>query len=263
MERSDVARKFLRLLDIMARLRGEGGCPWDREQTHQSLVKYLIEESYEVSESVVAGDDSSLAEELGDVLLQVVFHARIAEEEDRFGMAEVLDKICDKMIRRHSHVFSDASAETPEDVLRRWESDKQKEKEGRESILEGIPKTLPALMRAQRMQDRASWVGFDWERFEDVIDKFEEEWREFRQACREGNPGAIKTEVGDMFFALVNISRLLELDAEQCASQTIEKFQSRFGYIERKLRERGRDIHHSTLEEMDLLWEEAKESEKD
>ncbi|MFH1740000.1 MAG: nucleoside triphosphate pyrophosphohydrolase, partial [bacterium] len=176
MNRSLAAAKFIELLDIMARLKGEHGCPWDRQQTHQSLVKYLIEESYEFSESVAAGDDNSMAEELGDVLLQIVFHARIAEEENRFGIVDVLNKICDKMVHRHPHVFSDASAETADDVLRRWESDKQKEKDGRESILEGIPKTLPGLMRAQRMQDRASWVGFDWTRFEEVLDKFEEEW---------------------------------------------------------------------------------------
>jgi tetrapyrrole methylase family protein/MazG family protein len=225
-------------------------------------VKYLIEESYEVSESVAAGDDRSLPEELGDVLLQVVFHAQIADEEKRFSIAEVLDKICDKMLRRHPHVFENASAKTPGDVLRRWESDKQKEKEGRQSILEGIPKTLPALMRAQRMQDRASWVGFDWEHFDEVLDKFAEEWQEFRQACQQGDSAAVQTELGDLFFALVNISRLLELDAEQCLTQTVEKFQSRFSYIERKLRDNGRDIHHSTLEEMDHLWEEAKKSEQ-
>ncbi|HPO10304.1 MAG TPA: MazG family protein, partial [bacterium] len=157
MKDSYPADKFVELLKIMARLRGERGCPWDLKQTHDSLVKYLIEESYEFSESVTAKDDDSMAEELGDVMLQIVFHAQIASEEKRFTISDVLDKICAKMRRRHPHVFGDATAETAEDVLRRWESDKQNEKEDRKSILEGIPKTLPALMRAQRMQDRAAY----------------------------------------------------------------------------------------------------------
>jgi len=258
MDQSQVTAEFIRLVEIMARLRSDGGCPWDREQTHESLMKYLIEESYEVSESIAEGNDDALVEELGDVLLQVVFHARIAEEENRFHIGDVLAKICDKMIHRHPHVFSDACAETAEDVLRRWESDKQKEKENRESILEGIPKQLPALMRAQRMQDRASWVGFDWERFEEVLDKFEEEWREFREACEEGKNDRIEEELGDLFFALVNVSRLRKMDAEQCLTRTTDKFQSRFGYIERKLKDRGKEVHQSTLAEMDSLWEEAK-----
>lgn len=261
MDKAGIANRFLHLLEIMARLRGDQGCPWDKQQTHHSLVKYLIEESYEVAESVAASDDPALVEELGDVLLQVVFHAQIASEENRFTIADVLDKICEKMLRRHPHVFEDATAQTPEDVLRRWESDKQKEKEGRESILEGIPRTLPGLMRAQRMQDRASWVGFDWEDFEQVLDKFDEEWREFRHACKKGDRTKIEIELGDLFFALVNIARLLGLDAEHCLTQTIDKFQSRFGYIERRLRNSGRDIHHSTLEEMDQLWDEAKRAE--
>ncbi len=261
MDKAAVANKFLNLLEIMARLRGEQGCPWDREQTHRSLVKYLIEESYEVAESVAAGDDRALLEELGDVLLQVVFHAQMAGEQNRFTIADVLDKICEKMLRRHPHVFEDATAQTPEDVLRRWESDKQKEKEGRESILEGIPRTLPALMRAQRMQDRASWVGFDWESFDEVLDKFAEEWHEFRDACKRDDRTKIETELGDLFFALVNIARLLGMDAEYCLGRTIDKFHSRFSYIERRLRESGRDIHNSTLDEMDRLWEEAKRAE--
>ena len=258
MNQSHISEKFLKLVEIMANLRSEQGCPWDREQTHETLVKYLIEESYEVSESIAENNDDALVEELGDVLLQVVFHAQIAKEENRFDIGDVLTKICDKMIGRHPHVFSDACAESAEDVLRRWESDKQKEKEDRESILDGIPKQLPALMRAQRMQDRAAWVGFDWERFEEVLEKFEEEWREFREACEQRDSKQIQGELGDLFFALVNTARLLKIDAEQCLTQTSDKFQSRFAYIERQLKARGHDIHKSTLAEMDSLWEESK-----
>jgi tetrapyrrole methylase family protein/MazG family protein len=263
MKDSYPADKFVELLRIMERLRGERGCPWDLKQTHESLVKYLIEESYEFSEAVAAKDDESMAEELGDVMLQIVFHAQIASEEKRFTISDVLDKICAKMRRRHPHVFGDATAETAEDVLRRWESDKQNEKEDRKSILEGIPKTLPALMRAQRMQDRAAYVGFDWEHFEEVLDKFEEEWREFRQAYRQNNRKAVQSELGDLFFALVNICRFLEIDAEQCAAMTVDKFSSRFHYIEQKIKEQGGTLEGSTLQEMDRLWEEAKKGEKE
>ncbi|RJP29967.1 MAG: nucleoside triphosphate pyrophosphohydrolase [Candidatus Omnitrophota bacterium] len=253
-----VADRFVDLVEIMATLRSENGCPWDREQTHQSLKKYMIEEAYELVESVDENDDQALIEECGDVMLQVVFHARIGEEERRFSIADVLDKICTKLISRHPHVFGDRSAHSAEDVLRNWESDKTKEKPERKSILEGIPNTLPALMQACQIQERASRVGFDWEKIDDVFDKFEEEWREFRQARLDRNQKEMELEFGDILFALVNISRFIQTDPEEALKRTNQKFKKRFLHIEHTLRERNQSLEEASMQEMDALWEEAK-----
>ncbi|HOJ60705.1 MAG TPA: nucleoside triphosphate pyrophosphohydrolase [bacterium] len=256
------AAKFLELVRIMARLRSPGGCPWDNEQTHDSLKKYLIEEAYELIDSIDSRDDKALIEECGDVLLQVVFHARIAEEEGRFTILDVLDSICEKLIRRHPHVFGDQTAEDAQDVLRQWEQNKKKEKPERTSILDGVPKSLPPLMQAHQIQERVSRVGFDWREIEEVFMKFEEEWKEFRQARNEEHRQRTEEELGDLFFALVNISRYVDTDPNQALSKTNQKFIRRFRYIEQELQKRNRRLEEATLEEMDALWEEAKRLER-
>ncbi len=254
-----IATQFLKLVEIMARLRSEGGCPWDREQTHRTLKKYMIEEAYELVETIDDQDDRALVEECGDVLLQVVFHARIGEEEQRFTILDVLQTICDKLISRHPHVFGDRNAHTADEVLRNWEQDKKKEKPERQSILDGIPKTLPALMQAYQIQERASRVGFDWEKIDEMLDKFEEEWNEFRTARKEASQKEVEEEFGDLLFALVNVSRYIHTDPEEALIRTNQKFKKRFYYIERKLKEKNQSLEKSTLEEMDALWEEAKQ----
>lgn len=261
--RAETAEAFLKLVEVMARLRAPSGCPWDREQTHDSLKKYLLEESYELLEAIDARDDDAMAEECGDVLLQVVFHAQIAEEEKRFDLRDICERISEKLIRRHPHVFGDREAHDADEVLRNWEADKRKEKPERESILEGVPISLPALMQAQEIQRKARKVGFDWDRAEEAFDKVEEEWREFREACFSEDAADMKAELGDLLFAVVNISRFCGIDAEEALSQTNSKFRRRFLYIERKLKERGSSLEASNLEEMDRYWDEAKRLERE
>lgn len=256
-----IARKFAELVKIMERLRAPEGCPWDREQTHESLKKYLIEEAYELLEAIDKKNDAAMAEECGDVLLQVVFHAQMASEEGRFDIYDVVELICDKLIRRHPHVFGDRAAHSAEEVLRNWNADKKKEKPERESILDGLPNGLPALMMAEQMQGRASKVGFDWEKIDEVFAKFEEEWREFREAHAEHSPDEVRAEFGDLLFALVNVARYVDVDAEQALSQTNQKFQRRFRYIEQNLKAANKSLEDSTLAEMDALWDEAKKLE--
>ena len=257
-----IAEKFLELVEIMARLRAPGGCPWDIKQTHATLKKYMIEEAYELVESIDQGDEKALVEECGDVLLQVVFHAQMASEANHFNILDVLETLCNKLVSRHPHVFGDRSAHTAEEVLRNWEADKQREKPERESILDGIPATLPALMQAHDIQGKASRVGFDWNRVEEVFDKFEEEWREFREACAQNRREQIEAEMGDLFFALVNLARYQQVDAEQALRKTNRKFKERFQFIEQALKEKNSSPRESTLAEMDALWEEAKQRER-
>ncbi len=262
-ENNSIEGKFLELVEIMKRLRSPGGCPWDLEQTHESLKKYLIEEAYELLESIDAGDDPAIAEECGDVLLQVVFHAQIAEEEGRFDIGDVLDAISEKMIRRHPHVFGDRTAEDADAVLRQWSVLKQQEKPSRDSILDGVPSNLPALMKAHHIQDKVSRVGFDWQRIEEVFEKFEEEWQEFNQAHTEENRQHLEEELGDLLFALVNIARYVDVDPENALTKTNRKFIRRFNYIERELKKAGQSPDDATLEEMDALWDEAKRIERE
>lgn len=258
MSQSSAGERFEQLLEIMARLRAPDGCPWDREQTHESLVKYVIEEAYEVAESVEEGNWEALSEELGDVLLQVVFHARMAEEAGLFQIDTVLDRIIEKMVRRHPHVFGDAQAETAEDVLKRWETSKREEKPERTSILDGIPRNLPALMRAHRLQDRASWSGFDWERIEEVFDKIREELGELQDAHARGVQEDVREEMGDLFFALVNVARYLDVDPEESLRAANDKFTHRFHHIESGLEAQEVTLDDATLQQMDALWDEAK-----
>jgi tetrapyrrole methylase family protein/MazG family protein len=246
------------LIEIMATLRSEKGCPWDREQTRHSLKPFLVEETYEVLEAIDEDSPEKIREELGDLLFQIVFHCQISEERGEFNIHDVIKGISEKMIARHPHVFGKERYETSEEVLKQWEERKREEGKIRESILEGIPRELPSLLRAQRIQARAARVGFDWERIEDVIEKLDEEIKEFKEALGKEDQSAIEDELGDIFFALVNISRFVGVNPEDALRKTISKFISRFRYIEMKAAESGRSLSDMTLKEMDLLWEEAK-----
>lgn len=246
--------KFERFVEIVNRLRRE--CPWDREQTHKSIRHSLIEETYEVVEAIDDNDNDELQKELGDLLLHVVFHASIAAQSQEFTLNDVIDGITEKLIRRHPHVFGDVEVSGSKQVISNWE--KIKLTEGRNSLMEGVPKELPALLRAHRLQDKASKVGFDWEKKEDAWKKVDEEMHELHQAIEHGDQEKVEGEFGDLLFALVNYSRFIDVNPENALRGTVEKFITRFQFIENKLREIGKDVHSSTLEEMDKLWEEAK-----
>ncbi|MCL4476874.1 MAG: nucleoside triphosphate pyrophosphohydrolase [Nitrospirae bacterium] len=254
--------EFEKLVDIMAALRGEKGCPWDREQTRESLKPFLVEETYEVLEAIDEGNPEKIKEELGDLLFQIIFHCQVARERKEFDINDVISKITEKMIGRHPHVFGEATYETSEEVLKQWEERKKEEGKSRESILEGIPRELPSLLRAHRIQARASRVGFDWKQVEDVVEKLDEELKEFREALERKDQKEIEDELGDVFFVLVNISRFVGVNPEDALRKTISKFISRFRYIEMKSAEAGKSLSGMSLEEMDALWDEAKGKEK-
>jgi len=244
---------FEDLKGIMKELRQK--CPWDRKQTHESLKKYLLEEAYEVIDAIERKDWQALKEELGDLLLQPIFHARIAEEEGKFNIDDVVDHLCRKLIERHPHVFGEEKAQSAEEVLKNWEKRKL---EKRSSVLEGVPKAMPALMRAEKLQKKASKVGFDWSDISQVEEKVKEEWNEFWQALKEGDREKIEHEFGDLLFALVNLARFLKIDPEEALQKANERFIKRFSYIEQKVKESGKRWEDFTLEELDRLWEEAK-----
>ena len=244
---------FEDLKEIMKELRQK--CPWDRKQTHESLKKYLLEEAYEVIDAIELKDWQALKEELGDLLLQPIFHARIAEEEGKFNIDDVVDHLCRKLIERHPHVFGEEKAQSAEEVLKNWEKRKS---EKRSSVLEGVPKAMPALMRAEKLQKKASKVGFDWSDISQVEEKVKEEWNEFWQALKEGDREKIEHEFGDLLFALVNLARFLKIDPEEALQKANERFIKRFSYIEQKVKESGKRWEDFTLEELDRLWEEAK-----
>ncbi|MFL0195145.1 nucleoside triphosphate pyrophosphohydrolase [Clostridium sp. WILCCON 0269] len=248
------------LLDIMEKLRSETGCPWDKEQDHDSLKKYLIEESYEVIESIEEKNDIKLVEELGDVLLQVIFHCQIAKEEGFFNINDVIRAICDKMVKRHPHVFGNMEINNSKEVLISWDKIKKKE-QGLKTYtdeLKHVAKTLPALMRACKVQEKAAKVGFDWEKVEYALDKVLEEYYEVKDVYKGEQKVKILEEIGDLIFASVNVARFLDIDPEFALNYTIEKFISRFAYIEENARAHGLDMTSMTLDEMDELWEEAK-----
>ena len=242
----------------MAALRSENGCPWDKEQTRDSLKPFLVEEAYEVLEALDEDNPENLKEELGDLLFQIIFHSQIAKERGEFTMDDVIKKISEKMISRHPHVFGSERFETSQEVLKQWDERKKEEGKLRESLLEGVPKELPSLLRAHRLQSRAAKVGFDWKRVEDVFGKLDEEIEEFRTALKNREQSEIEEELGDIFFVLVNISRFVRVNPEDALRKTISKFISRFRYIEMKAAEAGRGLSDMTLEEMDALWDEAK-----
>jgi tetrapyrrole methylase family protein/MazG family protein len=251
--------EFQKLVDIIARLRDPvSGCPWDIEQTSESLVPNFIEELHEAVEAIEDGDSEALMEELGDLMLHIVFQARIATEEGRFTIEDVLDRISDKLVRRHPHVFGELDVRDAETVKLNWERLKKAEKTERISVLEGIPRALPALIYAQRTQEKAASVGFDWPDVEPVLDKLDEEEKELHEALATGDNRLIKEEVGDLLFTLVNLSRKLHIDAESALKETSRKFHRRFNYIEEHYRQNGADIHEASLEELDSLWDLAK-----
>jgi tetrapyrrole methylase family protein/MazG family protein len=247
------------LVEVMRVLRSEGGCPWDREQTHQSLKPYMIEEAYEVLDAIDREDDEELKKELGDLLLQVVFHARIADEEGRFDIGQVASSIVEKLKRRHPHVFGDVEVSGSEQVLKNWEDIKNRE--GRRSVLDGVPASLPALLKARRVQEKVSRVGFDWEAPGDALEKVSEEIDELKEAIRRGGREGMEEELGDVLFSLVNVSRFLRVDAEEALGKTIRKFMKRFRYIEQRVAGKGdHPLQEYSLEELDSLWEESKEA---
>ena len=246
--------ELVRFVSIVRRLRRE--CPWDRRQTHRSIRTHLIEEAYETVDALDRNDLEGLRHELGDLLLHVVMHATMAEEAGEFTLRDVVRDISAKLIRRHPHVFGTKKVRSAEEVKRNWE--RLKLDEGRTSVLEGIPKHLPALQRAIRVQQRASKVGFDWKNREQVWDKVREELEEFRRALKGSTPRRRDEEFGDVLFALVNYARFVKVHPEEALRSTIDTFTTRFRYIERELRAQGKDIHDVGLEEMDRLWEEAK-----
>jgi tetrapyrrole methylase family protein / MazG family protein len=255
---------FARLVAIMRILRAPGGCPWDREQTLASLKPYLLEESYEVLEAIDREDWPALCEELGDLLLQPVFQARIAEDTGRFNITDSLQQIADKLVRRHPHVFGDTHAPTSDDVLRNWEQIKRDEKSQNgngspaDSMLESVPRALPALAEAQRMTSRAAKVGFDWRNADEVLDKLREELAELEEARKLADPMRVADELGDVLFVIVNLARFLKVDSEQALRGTNVKFRERFGYIEQQLHAQGKEIASASLDEMEALWQQAK-----
>ncbi len=255
--------KFTRLVEIMAQLRAPGGCPWDREQTFDSIKPYLLEETYEVLDAIDARDWSGLREELGDLMLQAVFFAEMAAEGGHFKIDDSLDAINEKLVRRHPHVFGTGTASTPEEVKVRWDKIKAEEKSGAPTgLLEAVSSSTPALVEAQQLTSRAAGVGFDWPNAEQVLEKLDEELGELAEARAAGAPRErLEDEVGDLLFVIVNLARFLKVDPEQALRRTNRKFRERFGYVERKLKEQGRTPAGSTLEEMDALWEESKRSQ--
>jgi MazG family protein len=246
----------------MARLRGPGGCPWDLEQTFDSIKKYTLEETYEVLDAVDRRDWDDLRDELGDFMLQAVFYAQMASEENRFTIADSLQAINEKLIRRHPHIFGDGDAKTEADVKKRWDEIKAQERAGKaekpQGLLDTVPRALPALVEAQQITSRAAGVGFDWGRPEEVLEKLHEELAEFDAARRGASQDEIEDELGDLLFVLVNLARFVKVDPEQALRRTNAKFRSRFGFIESRLGEQGRKVSGTSIEELEELWQQAK-----
>lgn len=261
---------FERLVAVQARLRAPNGCPWDREQTHRTLRTYLIEEAYEVLDALESGEDHKFAEELGDLLLQVVFHAQIAREDGRFTISDVIREIHEKMVRRHPHVFGNKRARDAAEVLRNWEQIKAQERKAKRelqspaeepasaSLLDGIPHTLPAVMEGFQLTRRASRIGFDWDSPEGVLDKLREESAELQHALHSGSAGKIEEEVGDLLFAAVNLARFLHVDPEIALKRANAKFSARFREMERMARESGGELANVPRPQMEVFWERAK-----
>lgn len=245
---------------ILELLRSEDGCPWDRVQTHQTIRANLLEEAYEAADAIDQSDDTALCEELGDVLLQVVFHARMAEEAGSFDLDQVADGVCKKLILRHPHVFGDVQADTPEQVLTNWEQIKQVEKhqETATATLESVPRAFPALMRAQKVQKRAGKAGFDWPDIQGALDKIPEESAELQEALASGDKEAVSEEMGDLLFAVVNVARFAGVDAEEVLQRSTDKFICRFAGLEALAAGRGLDMKKASLQELDELWDEVK-----
>ena len=256
----EIGNQFEELVNIVSRLRAPDGCPWDREQTNHTLLPYFVEEVYEAIESIDDGDWDLVKEELGDILLHIVFQASIDEDEKNFQIIDLLDNINKKLINRHPHVFGDAKAEAAFHAKQNWEAEKHKEK-GRESRLDGVPNSLPSLIRAQRLQQKASYAGFDWEKIEQVWGKVNEEIIELKEAEISGNNQHIEEEMGDLLFAIVNLSRHLNISSEDALRKTNQKFIRRFKKVEEGIKAKGKKLNEASLEEMDSIWNEAKHNE--
>jgi MazG family protein len=259
-DRSQISEDFAKLCDIVAKLRAPDGCPWDREQTNQSLLPALIEEVYETAEAARAQDDAHFREELGDLLLLVVMHAQIARETGRFDIEEVIEQVSDKLIRRHPHVFGTSKAHDAGAVLKQWEAIKREEKNADSHFLASLPKALPALVRAQKAQSKAARVNFDWTALADVIAKVEEELGETQEAIRSRQDERIEDEIGDLLFAVVNLARKCKIDAETALQSATDKFVTRFNRVEDELKTRGRKLGEVELAEMDAIWDEIKQT---
>ena len=255
-----IGEKFVELVEIMQKLRSEDGCPWDKEQTPESILPFFLEEAYEVIESVEEKDWENLQEELGDILLHTVFQAKMAEEKSRFTILDSLETINEKLIRRHPHVFGDKNVDAAKSAKQNWEAEKHKEK-GRDSRLDGVPETLPSLIRAQRLQEKASYVGFEWDKIEEVWEKVHEEIQELKEAQSESSHEHIEEELGDVLFSIVNLSRFLKISSEDALRKTNKKFIKRFKKIENVLKNRNRPIEDASLAEMDEIWESVKKDD--
>jgi MazG family protein len=264
-DQANAAAAIARLLSIMDKLRDPGGCPWDREQTLRTLTPYLLEEAHEVIEAIESGDADHHREELGDLLFQVVFQARIAREEGKFDFADVCEAISAKLTRRHPHVFGDVSVSGSREVVKNWErikADERKEKgQAERSAIGGVPVALPALVRAERLTEKAGAVGFDWPDAKSVLAKVREELAELEREIEAGAPARVEAELGDLLFAVANLGRWVKAHPEEALRGALRRFESRFHYVEEKLRERGKTPRESDLAEMDAIWNEAKARE--
>ncbi len=254
-QREEQLKAFDRLLTIMDELREQ--CPWDKKQTLQSLRHLTIEETYELGDAILDNDLQEIKKELGDLLLHIVFYAKIGSETNDFDIADVANSICEKLIDRHPHIYGDVKVANEEEVKKNWE--KLKLKEGKKSVLEGVPKSLPALVKANRIQDKVAGVGFDWEQPEQVWEKVEEELKEFRTEVDNGDQNAIENEFGDVLFSMVNYARFLNINPENALERTNKKFAKRFKYLEEKAKSQNKPLKEMTLAEMDVFWEEAKD----
>ena len=257
--RSEILDAFSRFLDVLDELREK--CPWDRKQTNESLRPNTLEEVYELSEALINNDTPDICKELGDVALHVAFYAKIASEQGQFDLKDVFDRLCEKLIYRHPHVFGTAKAETAGEVCKNWEQLKLEEKGGNKSLLSGVPVSMPSLIKAYRMQEKAANVGFEWEKRDDVWDKVLEELGELRAELERGDNDAAEAEFGDFLFSLVNVSRYYNINPDNALERTNKKFYSRFSYIEQRAKEQGKSLRDMTLGEMDALWNEAKHRE--
>lgn len=254
--REDKLIAFSRLLDVMDRLRAE--CPWDRKQTKESLRINTIEEVHELSDAILSNSNDEIKKELGDILLHIVFYSKIAEEQCDFDIADVANSLCDKLIYRHPHIYGNVEVSGTDDVLKNWEELKQKEKNGNKTVLSGVPSSLPSLIKAHRIQDKARAVGFDWQNREDVWNKVAEEISEWKETLSQNDKEKQEEEFGDLLFSLVNTARLYDINPDNALENTNQKFIRRFGYIESKAKEMGKELKKMTLEKMDSLWNEAK-----
>jgi len=254
---SILGNEFEELVKVMERLRAPNGCPWDRQQTHSSLKRYLIEEVYEFIDALDSEDDEKIREELGDILIQILFHSQIAKDERRFDIGDVVRRVKEKLIKRHPHIFGNRTAETARDVELIWEENKNKEREG-EKPLESLPKGMPALLKAYRTGERMSGFGFDWKRADDVIEKVHEEMNEVLDAVNEGDKEKIESEIGDLLFVIANLSRKLMIDPEEALKRTIERAIKRFSYIWQEFKNKGIRPSEEYIDEMEYLWQKSK-----